>query len=125
LEVRINLAAAYAATGNRSGAEREYREVLRRKPDSASAFTGFANLSLKSGADEEAISYLMKAVSIAPNAFGPRFLLGSVYNRLGQFQEAESELQAALRLGGEGPEVDYQLAGLTGAGPTGGSAVKR
>ena len=110
LEVRIDLAAAYAATGNRSGAEREYREALRRKPDSASALTGLANLSLKSGADEEAISYLMKAVSIAPNAFEPRFLLGSVYNRLGQFQEAESALQAALRLGGEGPEVYYHLA---------------
>ena len=93
---RVDLAVAYAATGNREAAEREYREVLRLKPDSASALTGLGNLSLKAGEEEAGIALLSKAVSVEPNASEPRFLLGSAYNRLGRYEEAVRELEAAL-----------------------------
>jgi tetratricopeptide (TPR) repeat protein len=84
--------------------------VLQQQPQSASALTGLANLALKAGAEEEAVSYLTKAVTVVPTAFEPRFLLGSAYNRLERYQEAVAEFEAAIRLGGEGPEVQYQLA---------------
>jgi tetratricopeptide (TPR) repeat protein len=110
VQAHVDLAVAYAATGNRPAAERQYREVLRLKPDSASAFTGLGNLALKAGEDEAGIELLNKAVAAAPDAFEPRFLLGSAYNRLGRYKEAATELEAVIRLGGEGADVYYHLA---------------
>lgn len=114
-QAHLDLAAAYGATGNRGGADREYREALRLKPDSASALTGLGNLSLKSGNDEAGIELLLKAVAAAPDAFEPRFLLGSAYNRLGRYREAVAELETSLKLGGEGTELYYHLARAYGA----------
>jgi tetratricopeptide (TPR) repeat protein len=111
LQARVDLAAAYAATGNRDGAELQFQEALRLRPNSASALMGLANLHLKLGEEDQAISLLQKAVGLAPSAYEPRFLLGSAYNRLGRHEEALHELQAALRLGGDdSPEVYYHLA---------------
>lgn len=110
-QARVDLAAAYAATGNREGAELQFQEALRLKPNDASALMGLANLSLKKGEETQAIALLQKAVRVAPKAYEPRFLLGSAYNRLGRYQEALTELQTALRLGGDSSsEVYYHLA---------------
>jgi tetratricopeptide (TPR) repeat protein len=72
---------------------------------------GLANLYLKKGEEARAISLLEQAVRGAPRAYEPRFLLGSAYNRLGRHEEALSQLQNALQLGGDGSaEVYYHLA---------------
>jgi tetratricopeptide (TPR) repeat protein len=108
---RVDLAAAYAATGNRDDAELQFQEALRLKPNYASAMMGLANLYLKKGDEAKAISLLQKAVRIAPNAYELRFLLGSAYNRLGRYRQALVELQSALsRGGGNSSEVYYHLA---------------
>src|SRR5437867_3380290 len=110
-QARVDLAAAYAATGNREGAQAQFQEALRLKPDNASALMGLANLYLKKGEENQAISLLQKTIGIAPKAYQPRFLLGSAYNRLRRHEEAVIELQTALRLGGgESSEVYYHLA---------------
>jgi tetratricopeptide (TPR) repeat protein len=112
---RIDLAAAYAATGDRDRAERTFRETLRLQPGQPSALMGLANLHLKKGEEEQAIGLLEKAIATAPVAFEPRFLMGSACNRLGRFQEAANALQNAIRMGGgESPEVHYQLARALG-----------
>jgi tetratricopeptide (TPR) repeat protein len=71
---------------------------------------GLGNLCLKNGEEERAIELLRKSVDAAPNAYEPRFLLGSAYNRLGRYPDALVQLQAAIRLGGNDPEVYYHLA---------------
>ena len=114
-QARVDLAAAYAASGNREGAELQFREALLLKPDSASALMGLANLHLKKGEEDAAIPLLKDAAESAPKAAEPRFLLGSAYNRLGRYEEALAELQAALLLGGEASEVYYHLARTYGA----------
>jgi tetratricopeptide (TPR) repeat protein len=114
-QARVDLAAAYAASGNREGAELQFREALSLKADSASALMGLANLHLKKGEEEAAIPLLKQAAKSAPKAAEPRFLLGSAYNRLGRYQEALAELEAALRLGGDASEVYYHLARTYGA----------
>ena len=109
-QARVDLAAAYAATGDRDAAEVTFQEALRLKPGFASALMGLGNLYVKKGQEHDAIALLEKAVALAPKAFEPRFLLGSTYNRLGQFDKALAELQASIRLGGEEAEVYYHLA---------------
>ena len=52
-----------------------------------------------------------KTIKLLPNAFEPRFLLGSAYNRLGRFQEALTELQAAHA----GLESGFMMAQVTAA----------
>ena len=46
----------------------------------------------------------------APNAFEPRYLLGTAYNRLGRFQDALVQLQGAVRRNANEAEVYYHLA---------------
>jgi len=115
-QAHVDLAAAYAATGDRDRAETQFQETLRLQPDHPSALMGLANLHLKQGEEERALTLLQKAVKIVPGAFEPRFLLGSAYNRLGRHEEAIIELQNALRLGGnDSPEIHYHLARVYGA----------
>jgi len=109
-KAHLDLAAVYAATGNRNGAELHYREALLLRPNSASALIGLGNLSLNKGAGQEAISLLRKATRAAPKSPEAHFLLGSAYNRMDRFAEALVALQSTLRLGNEAPEVYYHLA---------------
>src|SRR5262249_36186308 len=112
----VDLAAAYAVTGNREGAERQFQEALRLDPGSASALMGLANLYLKQGGEGGAVSFLRKVAATAPKAYEPPFLLGSAFNRLGRAAEAVAELETALRLGGdESAEVHYHLARAYGS----------
>jgi tetratricopeptide (TPR) repeat protein len=109
--IRADLGAAYAATGDRDGAEQQFRVALRLDPKQASALVGLANLQLKKGEEEAAIALLRQATRLAPKASEPRFLLGSAYNRLRRHSEAIEELEAALRFGeGDSAEVYYHLA---------------
>jgi tetratricopeptide (TPR) repeat protein len=55
--------------------------------------------NLPDGEEERAIGLLQRAVKSAPNAFEPRYLLGSAYNRLGRYREALAELQARFGWG--------------------------
>jgi len=72
---------------------------------------GLGNLCLKNGEEGRAIDLLQKAAQAVPNAFEPRYLLGSAYNRLGRYQDALTQLQSAVRLGGVNEsEVYYHLA---------------
>jgi Flp pilus assembly protein TadD len=114
-QARIDLAAVYAATGDRDNAEAEFGHALKVKPNLASALMGLGNTYLKKGQENEAIALLQKAAAAVPKAFEPRFLLGAAYNRLGRSEEALRELQAALNLGGNEPEIYYHLARAYGA----------
>jgi tetratricopeptide (TPR) repeat protein len=76
---------------------------------------GLANLHLKKGEEDAAIPLLKQAAKNAPKAAEPRFLLGSAYNRSGRYEEALTELQTALELGGDASEVYYHLARTYGA----------
>ena len=109
-QARTDLGAVYFAVGNHDGAEGQFKEALRLRPDYPPTLLGQANLYLRAGQEDDAIPLLQRAAKAAPKAFEPRFLLGSAYNRLGRYQEALAELQSALRLGANEPEVFYHLA---------------
>ena len=105
-----DLAAVYAANGNRQGAETEFRRALELQADYFPALAGLGNLLARAG-DDAAMPLLRKATQLRPRAYAGHFLLGSALNRLGQFEEARTELEQASKLGGENePQVFYQLA---------------
>jgi tetratricopeptide (TPR) repeat protein len=110
-DVHADLAAVYAANGDRKGAETEFRQALELQADHFPALAGLGNLLARAGDDATALPLLRKAVQLRPRAYEGRFLLGSALNRLGQFEEARTELEQASKLGGENqPQVFYQLA---------------
>ena len=80
------------------------------KLNHGSALMGLGNVSLKNGEEARAIELLQKAVQAAPNAFEPRYLLGTAYNRLGRYEEALAQLQGAERRNANEAEVYYHLA---------------
>jgi tetratricopeptide (TPR) repeat protein len=121
-QAHADLGAAYFATGNLEGAEKEFQQALRLNPKSAATLLGQANLLLRRGEEEQAIQVLRQVVLLAPTAHEPRFLLGSAYNRLSRFAEAVVELENAIRLGAAEPEVYYHLARAYGGS---GRAEKR
>jgi len=106
-----DLAAAYAAVGDRVPAARQYQAALNLQPNHASALMGLGNLLLKDGEEDRAVELLQKAAKFASRAYEPRYLLGTAYNRLGRYREALDSLQAAVELGGGSEsEVYYHLA---------------
>jgi superkiller protein 3 len=110
-DAHADLAAVYAASGNRKGAEAEFRRALELQADYFPALAGLGNLLARAGDDAAAMPLLRKAVQLRPRAYEGHFLLGSALNRLGQFEEARTELELASKLGGENePQVFYQLA---------------
>ncbi len=52
---------------------------------------------MRAGDDASAIPLLRKAIQLQPRAYEGHFLLGSALNRLGQFEEARTELELALQ----------------------------
>jgi tetratricopeptide (TPR) repeat protein len=109
-EAHSDLGAAYFATGDYQNAGIQYRHALRFKPSSPAALLGLANIHLKSGEEDQALTFLEKVERAAPGDFVPHYLKGTAYNRLGRYREALEELNAALRLGAVDPEVYYHLA---------------
>ncbi|MBO0861373.1 MAG: tetratricopeptide repeat protein [Chloracidobacterium sp.] len=110
-EVHADLAAAYAANADHKRAETEFRESLELQADYFPALAGLGNLLSRDGDDLTAAPLLRKAVKLKPQAYEGHFLLGSTLNRMGQFGEARTELELAVKFGGDkDPRVFYQLA---------------
>ncbi len=110
-DAHADLAAVYAASGNRKGAEKEFRRALELQADYFPALAGLGNLLARAGEDGVAMPLLHKAIRLQPKSYEGHFLLGSALNRLGQFEEARTELEEAAKIGGENePQVFYQLA---------------
>lgn len=113
-QTHADLGAAYFGASNQDAAEKQFDEALKLNPKSAAALLGSANVLMRKGEEEHAIQVLRRVIVLSPKAFQPRFVLGSAYNHLGRFAEAETELKAALRLGAVESEVYYQLARTEG-----------
>jgi tetratricopeptide (TPR) repeat protein len=109
-DVHAELGAVHAASGDRPAAEAAFKESLELQADYFPALTGLGNLLARAGDHATAVPLLRKAVAVRPKAWEAHFLLGSALNRMDEFGEARTELEAAARLGGaREPQVFYQL----------------
>jgi tetratricopeptide (TPR) repeat protein len=109
-EVLTNLGAAYAGTVDFAKAQASFEAALKLDPANASALLGLGHVFIKTEQTDRAIQLLSEAIRIAPTAYEPRFLRGTALNKIGRNQEALADLETALRLGGDDPEIYYRLA---------------
>ncbi|HYI93099.1 MAG TPA: tetratricopeptide repeat protein, partial [Bryobacteraceae bacterium] len=94
------LAATYATSSNREGAEKEFRRALELQPHHFPALAGLGNLLARTGDGTAAMPLLRKATQLQPRAYEGHFLLGSALNRSGQFEEARVELETGVKAWG-------------------------
>lgn len=90
-------------------AEREFLEILRRKPGEPRASFNLGDIYLTKGNFEKALPLLQTAAEAFPNEFDTRFALGRAHLAAGSVKEAIAELEAAVKLRPEIAEGFYQL----------------
>jgi tetratricopeptide (TPR) repeat protein len=86
------------ATGDAAGAERAYREVLRRTPAYPHAAVNLADLLREQARDPEGLAVLDAALAAAPSSDGLHLARGLALVRLGRRDEAGPALAQAFAL---------------------------
>ncbi|HET9160383.1 MAG TPA: tetratricopeptide repeat protein [Caulobacteraceae bacterium] len=107
LAARMRLAASYEADEDLSGALKIARETVAAAPDDADAQTLLANLLITSKDYEASVKVLDKliAASSAKPNWRLNYFRAMAYERAGRWPEAEADLQKALALAPNQPEV--------------------
>jgi Flp pilus assembly protein TadD len=109
-----NLGLSYAGLGRREEAASAYQQVIdwqsRAALKNPGPYIDFGDLLLDENRNEEAVSYLLQAVAIAPRECRAHELLGKAYTRLDQFSKAQAELEKALQLSPQSANLHCMLA---------------
>jgi tetratricopeptide (TPR) repeat protein len=91
-------------------AEAEFRKVLAIDPDNALALNNFGFMLADHGIKlDEALTMIRKAVQLEPTNYAYLDSLGWAYFRLGQYTQAEDNLQRAISRGANDPTVHDHL----------------
>jgi tetratricopeptide (TPR) repeat protein len=91
-------------------AEAAFRKVLALDPDNALTLNNFGFMLADRGVKlDEALSMIRKAVQIEPTNYAYLDSLGWTYYRLGQYTQAEDNLQRAIARGANDPTVHDHL----------------
>lgn len=98
--LRTALAYALAATGNIAAAIAQYREMLRREPNSPPLLTNLAVLLLRVGKGDEARELLLRAAELAPEHANTAYTLGELFEQQKQREQAFHHYRRAALLYG-------------------------
>ncbi|HTX40860.1 MAG TPA: tetratricopeptide repeat protein [Acidobacteriaceae bacterium] len=91
-------------------AETEFRKVLAMDPNNALTLNNFGFMQADRGVDlDEALSMIQKAVKLEPTNYAYLDSLGWAYYRLGQYTQAEDNLERAIARDGNDPTVHEHL----------------
>ncbi|HTW48553.1 MAG TPA: tetratricopeptide repeat protein [Acidobacteriaceae bacterium] len=94
-------------------AETEFRKVLADDPNNALALNNFGFMLADRGVKlDEALSMIRKAVQLEPTNYAYLDSLGWVYFRMGQYTQAEDNIQRALSRGAGDPTVHDHLGDI-------------
>jgi tetratricopeptide (TPR) repeat protein len=91
-------------------AEAQLREEIKLAPDNALPYARIADIFLKTGRPEDALSNAEHAVQLDPQAPGGHELWGRALLEVGKVDTAIHELEIASRLAPNYPEVHFNLA---------------
>jgi tetratricopeptide (TPR) repeat protein len=107
LASRLRLAASYEAADDLPGALKVARETVQNAPDDAEAQTLLANLLVSAKDYDASVKVLDKviAASTARPNWRLHYFRAMAYERAGRWNEAEADLQKALALAPNQPEV--------------------
>ncbi len=107
VRVRYNLGAAYFEAGRLAEAEKQFRQVLARRPDHPLAQFNLGNVLLAAGRREAAAGAFARAIEIAPQRAEFRLNLAKLRAQEGRWDEAIEQYEvAAARL----PQAKTELA---------------
>src|SRR5688572_12719945 len=100
MPMAATLAAAFRAhqAGDRSEAERLYRDVLAVEPSHAAAMHLLGVLRHQSGYTDDAVSLIKQAIAIEPRNADFRYNLGSILQQLGNPADAIAQFEQAVAL---------------------------
>jgi len=91
-------------------AEADFRKVLAMDPNNALTLNNFGFMLADRGVDlDEALSMIQKAVKLEPTNYAYLDSLGWAYYRLGQYTQAEDNLERAIARDGNDPTVHEHL----------------
>jgi len=114
LKAEDNLGLAYAGLGRREEAAAAYQQAIdwqsRAAVKNPGPYIDFGDLLLDENRNEEAVSYLLQAVEIAPRESRAHELLGKAYTRMEQLSKAQTELENALQLSPQSANLHCMLA---------------
>ena len=96
--LRYWLASAMMASGDEGGAERQYREVVRRHPDYAKAHFSLGAMAERRNQRADAIKEYEAAVLHAPNMPDARLRLADVLRAAKQWRAAVEQYEEAVKL---------------------------
>ncbi len=111
-----NLGLAFAGLGRVEDAALAYENAIAWQKKAATKNPGpyidMGSLLLDENRPTDAISYLMQAIEISPRDFKAHELLGKAYSRLDQLPQAQNELERAIALAPQNPNLPCMLAPL-------------
>ena len=87
-----------------------WADAVEKHPDSNTANALMGVVYMELGMDEEAVTYLERAISLLPYDYQSRNNLGIVYGRLGYYEKAINELLIAIRLN---PDTESSMINLS------------
>jgi len=98
LNVRKELAAAYAAQGETDEAFCELMAALSIDPRHAQAHASIGQLYLDAGRAADAVTAFTRALELAPGRYEIRYSLATAYTRMGKSTDAQQQLEIFDRL---------------------------
>ena len=105
----LDLAFAFQAAGRRDEAATGFDRVLALDPDNLKALLNLGEIHHARGEREKAFELYQRAVAAAPRLARAQISLGSVALELNRFDVAEEALKQAVALGGNQPDLHFNL----------------
>lgn len=109
-----NLGLSYAGLGRNEESLAAYKTAISWQAQAATKNPGpyidLGSLLLDESRPEEAVSYLLQAIDIAPHESKTHELLGKAYTRLDQMPKAQTELEKAVELSPRSANLHCMLA---------------
>src|SRR2546427_763990 len=111
---RRNIVKKNAGLGRREEAAAAYQQAIDWQSGAtlkdAGPYIDFGDLLLDENRNEEAVSYLLQAIGVAPRESRAHELLGKAYTRLEQLPRAQSELEKAIEISPKNANLHCMLA---------------
>jgi tetratricopeptide (TPR) repeat protein len=109
-----NLGLSYAGLGRREEAAAAYQQAIAWQSGAPlknpGPYIDFGDLLLDENRIEEAVSYLLQAIGVAPRESRAHELLGKAYTHLEELPKAQSELEKAIELSPHKANLHCMLA---------------
>jgi Flp pilus assembly protein TadD len=109
-----NLGLSYAGLGRKEEAIAAYQQAMAWQSGAAlknpGPYIDLGDLLMDENRPEEAVSYLLQAIEIAPRESRAHELLGKAYTWLDQLPKAQTELEKAVELSPQSPNLHCMLA---------------